>query len=136
MNDKVIEINDAKLKDDDLKRSFDNFYTGHLVEEPEDSYANGIVLNKNFYGTIKSKRLGNFYVEPGKRYSNNNISLEKYESIIYDEKHLKTERILRKRSATPDSEPASCGYEKVKHWMNTEQEKIFHEKSKTEVFQM
>ena len=138
MNENIVELNNKVLKEDYLKKNFDFFYVGHLVDEPNDSFANGILLDNKFYGTIKSKKSGNYYIEPAKRFQTNSTSTTRpYDSIMYNEDQLRSERILKKRSSDESkSEPetGSCAYEKVKKWMNTEQQNIFQEKIKNEVF--
>ena len=136
MSKRIVELNGNVLNEDNLKKNFEHFYVGHLVDEQNDSFASGILLNKSsFFGTIKSQKLGNFYIEPARRFSNDS---NEYESIMYNEVHLRPERLVKKRSLdgseTKDSpETGSCAYEKVKKWMNTEQKTIFEEKMKNEV---
>ena len=136
MNHNIVELNGNALGDEYLKMNFEHFYAGHLIDEPDDSFANGILLNKQFFGTIKSQKLGNYYIEPAKRFSNDSTDDE---SIMYNEKHVRPEKILKKRSvisredSKSEPETGSCAYEKVKKWMNTEQKNIFEEKIKNEV---
>jgi hypothetical protein len=136
MNEKIVELNGNVLKEDYLQKNFDFFYVGHLIDEPSDSFASGIVLDKKFYGTIKSKKLGNYYIEPAKRFSKNSTISHQTESIMYNEDQLRSERILKKRSSDESkSEPdvGSCGYDKVKKWMSKEQQNIYEEKMNNEV---
>ena len=138
MNEKIVELNGNILKEDYLKKNFDYFYVGHLVDEPSDSFANGILLDNRFYGTIKSKKLGNYYIEPAKRFSSNSTGKTRpYDAIMYNEDQLRSERIMKKRSndeSKIEPETGSCAYEKVKKWMNKEQKNIFEEKIKNEVY--
>lgn len=139
MDDKSIELDQIVLKNDYITEKFDNYYDGVLLDEPDDSYVNGILFEKRlFFGTIQSKKYGNFIIEPSKRY---NITNSDSESIIYNEKHLKVDKLLKKRSVNPSKskvdgfDTAGCAFsnEDVKSWMQTEQKKVFDEKQNSQV---
>ena len=142
MDDKSVELDQIVLKKDYITEKFDNYYDGVLLDEPEDSYVNGILFEKRlFYGTIQSHKYGNFIIEPSKRY---NITSSDSESIIYNEKHLKVDKLLKKRSVSPskskvgDFDTAGCAFsnDDVKNWMQKEQKQDFEEKQNNQVFQL
>ncbi|CAF1006797.1 unnamed protein product, partial [Brachionus calyciflorus] len=75
----ILESVNSSLDNKNIElKNFDLNYEGFLIDEPNDSFASGIILDKYFYGTIRSKRYGNFYIEPSK-------SLSNLEPIIYKE---------------------------------------------------
>jgi hypothetical protein len=123
------------------------FYDGYLEDEPNESTANGIIIDGIFYGTINSKKYGKFHIESAKRY---NHTLNAH-SIIYNLKDINLSLArskLSKRAAhlehpnendeshvEDDDSHLSCGSakSKVKEWMKQEQEALYSERRRTEV---
>ncbi len=126
------------------------FYEGYLLDEPYDSYASGSIIDGAFYGTIKSKKLGKFFIEPSRRY---NSTLDAH-SIIYNENDINLNRTklkqfkravveksrFKKSQPIPDGakelEPETgCGSKRkdIKDAMRKEQEALYKERVKTEV---
>lgn len=101
-------------------------YDGYLVDDPENSYVDGIVIDNEFYGSITTPSMGNLYIESAKRYSkyiNSN-------AIMYAEEDIKLDSLRSKRSTDGTQEHVGCGSADkiIDKKMKDEQEKIFRER--------
>lgn len=63
-------------------------YEGFLVDEPVDSKVNGMIIDGSFVGSIRSKRSGEYFVEPGVRFDK---SLGLSQSVVYHESDIDTD---------------------------------------------
>jgi hypothetical protein len=127
------------------------FYDGSLEDEPNDSTVNGIIIDGIFYGTINSKKHGKFHIESAKRYNHtlnahsiiyhaNDINLNLAKSRLSKRAaHLEQHEQHHQQDETTtedDQAHLSCGSakSKVKEWMKREQEALYTERRRTEVF--
>jgi len=74
-----------------------NLYEGWLIDEPKTSKVNGILVNNSFYGTIVSEMYGRLFIEPSRRFGNNQNS----DDIIYHEDDINYE-FLNMKNLIPD----------------------------------
>jgi hypothetical protein len=93
-----------------------------LLDEPFDSNVNGLILNGLFYGTIKSKKLGQFFIQSSARA----ISNGKSNLIIYHENDVNLNGVNHDN----DASSLHCGSSdsKVNKWLKDEQLKLFNAK--------
>lgn len=75
----LVEIN---AKDSIKLEEYLNSYVGFLDDEPQDSLIEGVILDGSFYGSIKSKLYGKYYIEPSRNYD------KAKNDIIYHEDHI------------------------------------------------
>ncbi len=115
LNNKTINLNDLKLNH--------NFYEGVLLDEPFDSNVNGLILDGLFYGTIKSKKLGQFFIQSSSKAAATNGTSN---LIIYHENDVN----LNALNHDNDTSSLHCGSSnsKINKWLTDEQKKIFNAK--------
>ena len=115
LNNKTINLNDLKLNE--------NLYEGILLDEPFDSNVNGLILNGLFYGTIKSKKLGQFFIQSLSKSINNGRS----NLIIYHENDVNLNALNNHNN---DTSSLHCGSSnsKINKWLTEEQKKVFNAK--------
>lgn len=114
------------------------------MDEPNDSFVSGSIIDGIFYGTIKSPKHGKFFIESAKRY---NHTLGAH-SIIYHENDIDFNRTRHKikRSVFDENKYHQHGHEhdddmscassrkNVKDWMKKEQEALYQARLKTDGF--
>ena len=121
---KFIEIKQERNKinlEDHLK-----FYTGHLVDEPDDSEVNGAFIGSLFIGTIKSFQHGKFYIEPIRRYR----KLDETGTIIYHEDDIdfsvfESNKTPNESTILTQNKSMGCGtsFNKINSWLETNHKK-------------
>lgn len=124
-----------------------SFYEGHLLDEPDSSHVTGTIIDGIFYGTISSKKHGKYFIESSRRY---NHTLDSH-SIVYNENDINRAniRLRSKRSVVDDDDvkkpdhahledehDLTCASAKhdVKEWMQKEQQDLYNERVRVEVF--
>jgi hypothetical protein len=113
-----------------------NFYEGYLLDEPNDSFASGSIIDGVFYGTITSKSHGKYFIESSKRY---NHTLDAH-TIMYHENDInlnqtKVNLVKRDVSKSEDENLVGCGSSSrdIKSLMKIEQESLFKERQRNQV---
>lgn len=93
-------------------------YEGYLADEPSDSYVTGTIIGGIFTGTIKSKKDGIYYIEPGRKYNEN-----EYDSIVFHEDDVEHKPKI-KRSVNKQEIGCGISNDKVREALLKEQRKF------------
>lgn len=115
-----LELNNSSINLDDLNLNA-NLYAGILLDEPLDSLVSGLILDGLFYGTIKSKKKGNYFIQSSSKLTNTDSNL-----IIYHENDVN----LNVFNHQNDTSSLGCGSAnaQIDKWLKNEQNRMFKER--------
>lgn len=89
-----------------------------MADEPNDSNVSGTIIDGIFTGTVKSKKDGVYYIEPGRKYNEND-----YDSIVFHENDIES-KPRNKRSLNDQDIGCGISNDKIREALLKEQRKF------------